>query len=257
MATAGQPRRDAPGVASDLTITDLGTAIVAGWRDFRANPGFGLFFAGVYVAVGLFLAYALLVLGQKAWLAFAIAGFPLVTPFIAVGLYEVSRRREAGLPLPWRAVLGAARARGNDQLPMMGALLFIGFTFWVGLAHGIAAVFIANAGAGSESLAFLSSSTGLAMLAVGGAIGALIAFVFYAITVASLPMLVERDVDLFTAIHTSFRAVRANRMVLGAWAATIAGSLLLAMLPGFLGLFVVLPVLAHATWHLYRRILPG
>ena len=108
-------------------------------------------------------------------------------------------------------------------------------------------------GAGGESLALLRTPTGMAMLAVGSTVGALVAFVFYAVTVMSLPMLVDKDVDFLTAIITSLRAIQANRRVLLAWGAFIAVTLFVAMLPAFAGLLMALPVLGHATWHLYRR----
>ena len=240
-------------VAHDLGIGDLRAALAAGWRDYRAQPLFGLFFAAVYVAMGLLLYYGLLTRGAAAWLLPVVAGFPLFAPFAAVGLYEVSRRREAGLPLRWGPVLGALRGRGDEQLLMMGGLVFLAFSFWMGMAHGIFAIFLANSGVGTESLQLLHSGSGAAMLLVGGAIGAVMAWALYAVTVISLPMLVDRDVDFITAIIASVATVRANLAAMLLWALLIAVSLFVAMLPLFLGLFVVLPVLGHATWHLYRR----
>lgn len=240
-------------VARDLTLADLGAALGAGLRDFLAHPLYGLFFAAIYVAGGLGAAYALMTKGASAWLIPLAAGFPLIAPFTAVGLYEVSRRREGGLPLSLGKVLGALRGHGDDQIMLMGGFIFVGFTFWIILAHGIFAIFAAQLGAGGESLAMLKTPTGLAMLAVGSAVGAAVSFVFYAITVISLPMLVDRDVDFLTAIITSLRAIQANRGVLLAWAVFIALVLFAAMLPALAGLLLALPVLGHATWHLYRR----
>jgi uncharacterized membrane protein len=150
-------------------------------------------------------------------------------------------------------VLGALRGRGDDQLLLMGGFIFVGFTFWIILAHGIFAIFAAELGPKGESLAGLQTGMGLAMLGFGSVVGALVAFVFYAVTLISLPMLVDREVDLLTAIITSLRAIQANLAVLLVWAAFIAMALFAAMIPAFLGLLVVLPVLGHATWHLYRR----
>ncbi|HEX4846539.1 MAG TPA: DUF2189 domain-containing protein [Novosphingobium sp.] len=240
-------------VARDLGRADLTRALAAGARDFAAEPLYGLFFGAIYVLGGLLCWYALVTKGAAAWLIPLAAGFPLIAPFTAVGLYEVSRRREAGLELSWGGVLGALRGRGDDQLLLLGGLIFVGFTFWIILAHGIFAIFAAELGPRGESLALLQTGTGLAMLAVGSAVGALVAFAFYAVTVMSLPMLVDRDVDLLTAIITSLRAVQANRAVLIGWAAFIAALLFAAMVPAFLGLLAALPVLGHATWHLYRR----
>lgn len=240
--------------ASDLTFGDVGRALAAGWRDFLAQPLFGLFFASFYVLGGLALGWMLMERGESGWLVVAASGFPLLAPFTAVGLYEVSRRRELGEPMSWRAVLGALRGRGDDQLLMIGGFVFVGFTFWMILAHGIFAIFMSDSGVGSNSLGLLASPIGLAMLAVGSVVGAVMAFLFYAITVISLPLLLEHDRDFVTAIFASIRTVQRNFAVMLGWAVIVALGLFAAMLPAFLGLLVVLPVLAHATWHLYRRV---
>jgi uncharacterized membrane protein len=254
MATGAKVPVASASVAGDLTLVDLRKVLAAGWADFRAFPQFGLFFASVYVAAGLFLVYAFIAWGEVIWLVPAAAGFPLLAPFIAVGLYEVSRRREAGLSMSWRSILGALRGRGDDQIIGMGVVLFVAFAFWVIVAHGVFYIFFAQSGLAAETTDFLFTFAGISMLLVGGAIGGLMALAFFAITVVSLPMLVDRDVDCISAIIVSLAAMRSNRRVLLAWALTIAVALFLAMLPMFLGLLVVLPVLAHATWHLYRRV---
>jgi uncharacterized membrane protein len=241
-------------VANDLTLADLRMALAKGWADYRAHPFFGMFFAAFYIAGGLALSWLLVTRGSSIWLIPAASGFPLIAPFTAVGLYEVSRRREASLPLSWGAVLGALRGRGDEQLLMIGGFVFVGFTFWMILAHGIFAIFMATSGVGGESLALFQTTAGLGMLAVGTLTGALMAFLFYAVTVISLPLLVDKDIDFLTAIIKSLRAVQLNQMVMVVWAAAIALTLFAAMVPAFLGLLVVLPVLGHATWHLYRRV---
>lgn len=240
-------------VVRDLTVGDLSAALVAGWRDFAACPLYGLFFASIYVAAGIFLSYTLFAQGQPGWLVPAAAGFPLIAPFTAVGLYEVSRRRELGLRVGWGAVLGALRGRGDEQLITMGGIVFVAFGFWIILAHGIFAIFLSESGIGSHSLELLTTPAGIAMVLVGSVVGALVALAFYAITVMSLPMLVDRNVDFLTAIIASLTAIRNNTAILLIWACIIAIALFVAMLPLFLGLLVVLPVLGHATWHLYRR----
>ncbi|MFZ4383063.1 MAG: DUF2189 domain-containing protein [Sandarakinorhabdus sp.] len=252
-AGAARPARAV--VRHDLALADLRAALVAGWQDYRAHPAFGMFFGGIYVVSGWFLTWVTVARGEVVWLVPAAAGFPLLAPFCAVGLYEVSRRRAAGLPLRWGPVLGAVRGRGDEQILSMGVILFVAFGFWVMIAHGIFAVFLAQSGIGSESLALFHTTAGQIMLLFGGGVGAGIALAFYTITVISLPMLVDRDVDFLTAIATSMNSVLANRLVMLTWAAVIAIGLTAAMLPGFLGLLIVLPVLGHATWHLYRRAL--
>jgi uncharacterized membrane protein len=153
----------------------------------------------------------------------------------------------------WSAVLGALRGRGDEQIISMGVIVFVAFGFWLMVAHGIFAIFLAESGIGTESLALFSTGAGVAMLVVGSAVGAVMALAFYAITVISLPMLVDREVDFLTAIITSLATFRSNKAVMLVWAVIIAALLFVALLPLFLGLLIVLPVLAHATWHLYRR----
>jgi uncharacterized membrane protein len=240
-------------VAGDLKVNDLRAALSAGWRDFAAYPAFGLFFAAIYVVGGIALYFALFIRGEIMWLVPAAAGFPLLAPFAAVGLYEVSRRREAGLPITWRSVLGALRGRGDEQILSMGVIVFVAFEFWLMLAHGIFAIFMAESGIGTQGLELFLTGPGIAMLLVGTAVGALVALAFYSVTVVSLPFLVDREVDFITAIIVSLASVRSNTFVLLTWAVLISVSLFIAMLPLFMGLLVVLPVLGHATWHLYRR----
>ena len=256
-------RRPSPGappaarIAADLSVADLRAALAAGWRDFAAAPWFGLFFAAFYVAGGLAIVASLSRVGQGWWAIPVMAGFPLLAPFTAVGLYEVSRRREAGEPLRWDAVLGALKGRGDEQLILMGGIIFVAFSFWMILAHGIFAIFM---GEGNIAAAVADIGAGrafsldlLLMLGVGSVVGGLFALALFAITVVSLPMLVDRDIDFISAIIASLGVFGKNKPVMIGWAALIAVALTLAMLPLFAGLLVVLPVLGHATWHLYRR----
>ncbi|MEL6877881.1 MAG: DUF2189 domain-containing protein [Pseudomonadota bacterium] len=257
MSTAEQTSIVPVQVSNDLTIADLRAAFAAGWADFRAYPQFGLFFGSIYVLAGLFLLFALFEWREIGWLVPVTAGFPLIAPFVAVGLYEASRRREAGLPMEWGAILGALRGRGDEQILSMGVIVFVAFSFWMIVAHGVFAIFMAESGVGSESFEIFQTTAGIMMLVVGSAIGALMALAFYSITVMSLPMLVDRQVDFLTAIIVSLATMRGNKGVMLVWACTIAVLLFLAMLPVFLGLIVALPILGHATWHLYRRVVGG
>ncbi len=243
-------------VSQDLTEDDLRAALSKGWDDFKAQPVFGLFFAGFYTLGGLFLYFGLIGQGQAAWFIPIAAGFPLLAPFAAVGLYEVSRRRETGEAMDWPGVLGALRGRGNEQLLLMAVTVLIVFGFWIILARGIFAMFFSLSGIGYETLGMLFSFTGVSMIFVGGIIGALVALALFTITVISLPMLLDRDVDFVTAMISSAEVVRSNHLVMLKWAGVIAVAVFLAMIPLFLGLLVVLPVLGHATWHLYRRAVP-
>lgn len=250
---------DAPSelpVIRDVPISTVPEALRRGMQDFRRAPAFGLFFSGVYVLGGIVLWLVLWANGQEWWLIPFIAGFPLIAPFAAIGLFEVSRRLEAGEPLLWREVLGVVFAQKDRQLPSMGMVVLMMFMFWVFVAHTIFAVFM-----GTRALTNISTSPevlltphGVMMLAVGTLVGAGMASVLFSITVIGLPLLMEREVDVVTAMIASVEAVRTNPGMMLGWATTIAVLLFAAMVPMFLGLFVVLPVLGHASWHIYREV---
>lgn len=249
-----------PGAAPEvraLRRADLTAALRAGLADFRAAPAFGMFFAGVYVAGGLFLWWALTTRGQIWWTIPMTLGFPLLGPFIAVGLYDVSHCLERGEKPRWRAVLGAIARERTRQIPPLAAVIVVFFLFWNFLAHMIFALFM-----GLQVMTNVSSSMdvyltahGLMMLAMGTAVGAVFSTVLFSATVISLPMLIDRDVDFVTAMLTSFATVRASPLVMLGWGAAIALATFAAMVPAFVGLFLVLPVIGHASWHLYRRAL--
>ena len=239
----------------EVTFFELWSALKAGLWDFRRAPLFGLAFSAFYVVAGLGLVW--LGAGTFVWtLAFAL-GFPLVAPFAAVGLYEVSRRIEADEPLVWSEVLSVVWRERTRQLPWIGVILTLIFLFWSFFAHMTFAMFF-----GLSALTNVSSSyeiyftaNGMAMIAFQAVVGAAVAFLVYGISVMSLPLLVDKEIDFVTAMLISLRTVARNKAVLGTWAVVIAVALFLAMLPAFFGLFVALPVLGHATWHLYRRAL--
>jgi uncharacterized membrane protein len=238
-----------------VTLPELLAALRAGARDFRAAPAFGVFFSTFYVAVGLGLT--VLGAGTFVWTLVLALGFPLVAPFAAVGLYEVSRRLEAGDPLDWSSILGVVLREKDRQIPWIGVILVLVFLFWSFFAHMLFALFM-----GLSTLTNISSSyealltpTGLTMMAAQVAVGGAVAFLVFSLTVVSLPLLLEREVDFVTAMLLSIRTVARNLPVMILWAATIAALLFAGMVPYFLGLFVVLPILGHATWHLYRRAL--
>lgn len=242
-------------VLRHLTLSDITAVLRAGVRDFRRAPQFGLFFSAVYVIGGFVLIWV--GAGHVSWTLATSLGFPLIAPFAAAGLYEVSRRMEAGQPLDWRGILGIVWNERTRQLPWLGAIIVIYFLFWTFLAHMIFALFMGLSTMTniSESLDVFLTPNGLAMIAVELGVGAILAFLLFAMTVVSLPLVLDREVDFVTAMLTSLKAVRANLFVMLVWAMIIAVLSLLALLPWFLGLMLVLPVLGHATWHLYRKVL--
>lgn len=234
----------------------IGRALRGGLRDFLKAPLFGLFFSAIYVAGGLVIWAVYAASGQEWWLIPVVVGFPLLAPFAAIGLYEVSRRIEAGEPLDWHGVLGVVFAQKDRQVPSMAMVVLLLFMFWVFVAHTIFALFMGLQAMTNvtSSLALLLEGNGPAMLAVGTIIGAGFAAVLFGITVVGLPMILDREVDFITAIITSFNAALANFGLMLRWGLLIAAALAAGMAPMFLGLFLVLPVLGHASWHMYRML---
>ncbi len=242
-------------VVQQIAMADIMASLRAGLRDFRRAPQFGLFFSAVYVVGGFLMLW--IGAGHVTWTLATSLGFPLLAPFAAAGLYEVSRRMEAGEALAWGGVLGIVWNERTRQLPWLGAIIVIYFLFWTFLAHMIFALFMGLSTMTniSQSLDVFLTLNGIAMIVVELVVGALLAFVLFSMTVVSLPLVLHREVDFVTAMLTSMKVVRANLFVMLVWATIIAVLSLLALLPWFLGLMVVLPILGHATWHLYRRAL--
>lgn len=240
-----------------LTSADLRASLHAGWQDLCRAPLYGLFFSAVYVAGGWLLWWALTTAGQVWWTIPVTLGFPLLGPFVAVGFYEISRRLETGQPLDWPGVLGVILRQRDRQIAPIAAVIVVFFLFWNFLAHMIFALFMGlqvMTNISSSYEAFLTAN-GLAMMAVGSAVGAVFSALLFSMTVVALPMLLDREVDFVTAMLTSLGVVARNPVVMLGWGLLIAVLLFAAMLPAFLGLFVVLPLLGHASWHLYRRAL--
>lgn len=237
----------------DMEMSDLRTALHAGWQDFRRAPGFGLFFGAVFAFGGWVVIITMFVI-DRVWLALPVTvGFPLLGPFLAVGLYEISRRLKAGEAWTTRDILGVIWDQKDRQVAMLSWLIITYFLFWSFFAHMLFALFLGPSALTNvtSSYAFLLQPEGLLMLVVGCVFGAAFAVLLFALTVVALPLLLDRELDFVTAMLTSLAVVRANLKVMLSWGVIIALLLFAAMLPGFLGLLLVFPLLGHASWHIY------
>jgi len=242
---------------STITTADLTECLKLGFRDFTRAPLYGIAFSTVYVLGGLLMYAIFAASAAEYWFIPIAVGFPILAPFAATGLYEVSRRLEQGSALGLGSVVGIVFAQKDRQVPSMAMFVMLVFMFWVFLAHTIFALFFGLQPITDSSISMLMTSNGMIMLLVGTAIGGVMASMFYALTVVSLPLILDREVDFITAMITSFSCVTTNPFAMAIWAVIIAVGLFAGMVPLFLGLFIILPVFGHASWHLYRRLLPA
>jgi uncharacterized membrane protein len=235
---------------------DIVAALEAGLRDFRRHPFMGLFFGAIYTAAGLLTVWLTTGLGWT-WATFPLAaGFALIGPFVAVGLYEISRREEQGLPVTWPAILSAVTAQGGREMGWMALVAVFAFVIWMYQIRLLFAGFFGVSATlhGNIWQDLIGTSQGLWFLGVGTIWGAILSVVVFTLTVVSFPLLLDRDVDFITAMITSVKAVVASPVVMVGWGLITAALLLVAMAPAFMGLLIALPVLGFTTWHLYRRI---
>ena len=230
--------------------------LAAGWRDLLATHTLSLA-CGLIPVIAGWLAIALLVWLDLPYLVLPLsAGFFFVGPFLAVGLYEISRRRDAKQPVDRDGVFLAWR-RNPDQLALMGALLLFIHLAWMRVAQLLFALFEWRSLQSWDRFADLvwSSSRSLPFFATGIVCGAVLAAAVFAIGAFSIPYLLDRrDSNLFEAVATSVAAVRLNLRPMALWAVLIVFLVAVGMVPGLLGLAIVLPVVGHATWHAYRDI---
>ena len=240
-----------------IKAADLKDVLMKGLEDFGAYRSDVIFICLIYPLVGLALAW--LIFGyQLLPLLFPLAsGFALVGPLAAVGLYEMSRRQEQGDRISWIDAFGVIRSPASGAILVLGLVLLAIFLLWM-----LTAVIIYQLTLGPEPpvsiTAFVrdvfTTSAGWTMIVGGVGVGFLFALLVLAISVVSFPLLLDRDVGLYGAVSTSIRAVATNPSPMALWGLIVAGGLAIGMLPAFLGLIVVLPVLGHATWHLYRKV---
>jgi len=244
-------------VVRHITPADLIYALSRGVDDFLAMPSHAIFLCVIYPLLGLWLislasGYSMLPL------AFPLAaGFALIGPIAAIGLYELSRRREAGLDVASSHAFDVWYSPSLGAIVLLGLLLMAIFLIWLAVAE---AIYVANFGhaapasVGQFASDVFTTPAGWRLIVVGTGVGFLFAVLALTIGAISFPLLLDRDVGAAVALFTSIRVVLANPLTMGLWGFIVAALLVIGSLPFFVGLAVVMPVLGHATWHLYRRV---
>jgi uncharacterized membrane protein len=248
-----QPTTELPIVRS-VDVRDLTQALRRGADDFAAMPTHAIFLCAIYPLAGL-LIYSSVFAYDLVHLLYPLAfGFALLGPFAGIGLYELSRRRELGLDTSWTHAFDVLRSPSLASILGVGAFLLVIFGVWLEIAHSL---YSASFGHGPLTpyefvRSVFTRPEGLTLVVVGNAIGILLGLMAASISVISLPLLLDRNVGFAVAVQTSVRVVVRNPVAMAAWFVFVATALLIASLPAFVGLAVVLPILGHATWHLYR-----
>ncbi len=249
------PTDDLPVVRS-LRVQDLRDALRKGLEDFWAIPTHVVFLGMIYPVVGLLLFRATFIYDLLPLLYPLAAGFALLGPFAAIGLYEISRRRELGLDTAWSHAVDIIHSPSLLPILALGGVLLIIFGAWIAVAN---AIYVANFGDQplTSLTAFarqvMTTPEGSRLIIIGNAVGFVFALVAASVSVISFPLLLDRNVGFGAAVLTSIKVVVKNPVVMATWFFIVAGGLLIGSFPLLVGLAVVLPVLGHSTWHLYRK----
>jgi uncharacterized membrane protein len=240
-----------------LTTADLLDALRLGWDDFKAVPSHAVLLCVIYPLVGLVIARVVLGYAILPLLFPLAAGFALLGPFAALGLYELSRRREIGdTPSAWQA-LDVLRSPSFGAMLGLGAMLFVLFITWIATAQAIYVGTFGNVPAANMPDFFtrvLTTPQGGELIVIGCGVGLLFAVVALCVSVVSFPIMLDRHAGVADAVTTSLRVVAGNPVAIATWGLIVAALLVAGSLPFFLGLTVVIPLLGHATWHLYRKV---
>ncbi len=241
-----------------IGVADIRAALAAGVDDFLAIPTQLVFLCILYPIVGFAAARAVVGTDLLPLLFPLVAGISLLGPVLAVGVYELSRRREQGLPVSWLNAFDILRSPALLGIAAVGVVLLAVFTAWIGAAKLVYLATVgpaAPASPGAFAAALLDTPAGWHLMLLGNLVGLVFAVITLMLTVVSVPMLLDRGGSPVLAMQTSVRAVLANPAAMALWGLAVAATLLLGCLPLFIGLAVAMPVLGHATWHLYRRVI--
>lgn len=251
-----QSREKSPPTIRKIDLSDLHDALRLGWEDFKAVPSHAIILCVIYPVLGLVLARFALGYSVLPLLFPLAAGFALLGPFAALGLYELSYRRELGQDASAWHALRVLRSPSFGAMLGLGTLLLAIFVVWIATAQAIYVSTFGNTPA-AEIPDFVSrvltTPEGWRLILVGCGVGFLFAVVALCISIVSFPLMLDRHASISDAIATSLRVVAKNPVAVAEWGLIVAALLVLGSLPFFLGLAVVIPLLGHATWHLYRK----
>jgi uncharacterized membrane protein len=252
----GPEARSATPRVQRIRAQDCFAALKEGLDDFYAMPTYPIF-VGLFYAVAGIALFAMTSFGNALHLAFPLAaGFALIGPFVAIGLYEMSRRRERGLSVRGRDAFTVLRSPALPSILAFGLLLLAIFAAWI-FAAELIYVWLYGAKPPVAATSFLhdvlTTDRGRTLIVVGVLVGFCFAAVALAISVVSFPLMLDRDLGLVPALDASLRVTQANPFSVALWGLIVAVALVLGSLPVFFGLAVVMPVLGHATWRLYRK----
>ncbi|MEL6966085.1 MAG: DUF2189 domain-containing protein [Pseudomonadota bacterium] len=244
----------------DLTVRavqrdDVVAALRAGVRDFLRRPALSLLFGLIFAAFGIAFVMGLLVF-DRVWMTVpAGVGFPLVAPFVCVGLYEMSRRYAAGESFGWLDIFGVIFRQQRREFGWMAFVTLFVFWIWLYQVRLLLALFLqwqSFSSLGGFVEIIITTTNGMLFLGVGTVVGAFLATVLFTITVISMPLLLDKNIDFVSAMLVSIKTVHQSPVVMLGWGAAIAVLVFVALLPAFMGVIVVLPILGHTTWHLYK-----
>ncbi len=252
------PATDELPVVRSISVDDLRDALRRGMQDFWAMPTHVVFMCVIYPVIGLLLFRFIFVHNLLPLLYPVAAGFALLGPFAAIGLYELSRRRELGMDTSWRHAFDVRYSPSLGPIVALGGFLLALFGIWIAVANSIYMNYFGDRLLTAESpIAFvyevLSTAEGHKLFIVGNAVGFVFALFAACVSVISFPLLLDRDVGLVVAAVTSVKVVLKNPVVMAIWFLIVAGVLFIGSLPLLVGLVVALPILGHSTWHLYRK----
>jgi uncharacterized membrane protein len=240
-----------------ITPRDLVDVLAKGFDDFWAMPTHVIFLSLIYPIGGIIIAGVTFGYDLVPLLYPMATGFALLGPVAAIGLYELSRRREQGLDTAWTHAFDLLQADSFRAILALGLILLVLFGVWIAVAQ---AIYVTYFGYGPpESIeAFvrqvLTTEAGHRLILVGNGVGLLFALVAFALTVVAFPLLIDRNISATAAAATSVKAVLRNPLTMALWGLIVAVALVIGSLPLFVGLAVVVPVLGHSTWHLYRKV---